>query len=64
MSNPVLNIYQKLDLETFCRYTQVNDQTVLFLIIQFSMSTKLDGSKHCNVLPTIQLNISHLFKHG
>ena len=33
--------------------TQLNDQTVLFQIIQFSMSIKLNGSKYCYVLLTI-----------
>ena len=42
-------------------YIQLNDQTVLFLTIQFSISTELKSSKYCHVLLTIQLNISHLF---
>ena len=33
--------------------------TVLFETIQFSMSTKLNGSKYCHVSLTIQLSISH-----
>ena len=37
----------------------LSDQTVLFLTIQFSMSTKLNASKYCYVSETIQLNISH-----
>ena len=32
----------------FYRYTQLNDQTVLFQTIQFK-STKLNGSKYCYV---------------
>ena len=39
----------------------LNDQTVLFLTIQFSMSTKLNGSKYCYISLTIQFSISHLF---
>ena len=35
---------------------QLNDQTVLFLTIQFI--TKLNGFKFCNVLLTIQINNS------
>ena len=42
-------------------YIQLNDQTVLFQTIQFSMSTKINYSKYCHVSLTIQLNISHLF---
>ena len=42
-------------------YTQLNDQTVLFQSIQFSMWTKLTSSKYGYVLLTIQLNVSHLF---
>ena len=34
---------------------------ILFQMIQFSMSKKLNGSKYCYVSQTIQLNISHLF---
>ena len=42
-------------------YTRLNDQTVLFLTTQFSISQqKLNGSKYCYVLLIIQLNISHL----
>ena len=41
-------------------YTQLNDQTVLLLTIQFSMSTKLNSSKYFNVTLTIQLKISDL----
>ena len=41
--------------------THLNDQTVLFLTTQFSMLIKLNGSKHCYVSLTIQLNICHLF---
>ena len=48
-------------VKTFCRYTELNDQTILF---QFSMSTKLNYSKYCYVSLTIQLNISHLFTHN
>ena len=44
-------------------YTQLNDKTVLFQTIQFSMSTKLNGSKYCYVslavlFLTIQFSIS------
>ena len=46
------------------RYTQLNDQTALFLTIQFIVSQQLNDSKYCNVLQTIQLNINHLFKHS
>ena len=42
-------------------FTQLNNQTVLFQTIQFSWSTKLNGSKYCYVSLTIQLNISDLF---
>ena len=45
-------------------YTQLNDQTFLFQTTQFSMSTKLNGSKYSHVSLTIQLNISHLFIHS
>ena len=42
MPNPaftcILNIY---DLQTFCWYKQLNNQTVLFLTIQFSVSQKI-----------------------
>ena len=41
-------------------YTHLNDQTVLFQAIQFSMSTKLNDSKYCYVSLIIQLNINHL----
>ena len=41
--------------------TQLNNQTVLFITIQFNMSAKLNGSKYSYILQTIQLNISHLF---
>ena len=44
-------------------YTQLNDQTVLFQTIQFSMSTKLTCSKYCYLSLTIQQN-SHLFAHS
>ena len=30
-------------------YTQLNDQTVLFVTIEFSMSTKLNSFKYCYV---------------
>ena len=43
--------------------THLNIKTVLFQTIQFSKSTKLNGSKYCDVSLTIQLNISHLFTH-
>ena len=39
-------------------YTELNDQTVLFLTIRFSMSIKLYSSKLCSVSLTIQLNIT------
>ena len=62
MLNPVstyiLNIWF---INTFFRYTQLNDHTVLFLTIQLSTSTKLNGSKYCYVSLIIQLNITHLF---
>ena len=45
-------------------YTQLNDQTVLFPTIQFSMSTKLIVSKYCKVSLSIQLKIIHLFTHS
>ena len=48
----------------FFVYTHLNVKTVLFQIIQFSMSTKLNGSKYCYISLTIQLNISHLFTHS
>ena len=39
MPNPVFTyILDKQIVNTFCRYTQLNDQTVLFLTIQFSIS--------------------------
>ena len=41
--------------------TQLNDQTVLFQTIQFSMSKKLNGSNYSYVSLKIQLNISHFF---
>ena len=41
------------------RYTQLNDQMVLFLTILFGMS-KLISSKYCYVSLKIQLNISPL----
>ena len=44
-------------------YTQLNDQTVLFQTIQFSMSIKLNGSKYCYVSLTIQLNQSFVYMH-
>ena len=40
--------------------TQFKVKTVLFQTIQFSMSTKLNGSKYCYVPLTIQLKISHV----
>ena len=45
-------------------FTQLNVKTVLFLTIQFSMSTKLNGSEYCYVSVTIQLTIRHLFSHS
>ena len=42
-------------------YTQWKGQTVLFQTIQFNKSTKLNGSKYCQISLTIQLSISHLF---
>ena len=52
--NPVftntLNIWF---VNTFWRYTQLNDQTVLFLTTQFIRSTKLNGSKYYYVSLTI-----------
>ena len=45
-------------------FTQLNDETVLFQAIQFSMSAKLKGSKYSHKLLTIQLNISPLFTHS
>ena len=45
-------------------YTQLNDQTILFQIIQFCTSTKLNGSKYFYVSSTIQTDISHLFTHS
>ena len=52
MPNPVyIYIYIYISniwfVNTFYRYTQLNYLTVLFLIIQFSMLTKLNGSKSC-----------------
>ena len=46
-------------LNTFFVYTRLILQTVLFQIIQFSMSIKLNSSKYYYVSLTIQLNISH-----
>ena len=43
-------------------YTQLNELTVLFQTIQFSISE--NGSKYCDVSLTNQLNISHLFTHS
>ena len=58
----ILNIWL---VNIFCRLKKLNDQMVLFLTIQFSIkSTKLNGSKYCNVSLTIQLNISYLFTHS
>ena len=38
MPNSVLTyMWNILFIDTFCRYTQLNDQTVLFLTIQFSI---------------------------
>ena len=45
-------------------YTQLNDQTVLFQTIQFSISTKLNISKYCYVSLTIQSNIDHLYTYN
>ena len=36
-------------------------KTVLFQAIQF-IKKKLNGSKYCYLSPTVQLNISHVFK--
>ena len=44
-----------------CRYTLLNDQTVLFLTIQFSTSQLLKVLKYWYVSLTIDLNIYHLF---
>ena len=48
-------------VNTFCRYTWLNDQTIPFLTIQL---TKLNSSKYWYVSLTIQLNISHSFTHS
>ena len=45
-------------VNTFCRYAQLNDQTVLFQIIHFNMSTKLNGSKYCYVSPVWRGNMT------
>ena len=50
-------------LNTLCRYTQLNEPTVLFLTIQSSMS-QLNNFKYCYVSLTIQLNISYLLTHS
>ena len=44
-------------------YTELNDQTILFLTIHFSLSTKFNGSKYWFESQTIQLNISHSLLH-
>ena len=39
MPNPVFTYISNIwFVNTFCRYIQLNDQTVLFLTIQFSIS--------------------------
>ena len=48
----------------FFVYIQLNDQTVIFRKIPFSMSTKLNSSTYCCVSLTIQLNINHLITHN
>ena len=45
-------------------YTELNNQTVLFPTIQFSMSTKFNSSKYYYVSRTIQLNIRYLLIHS
>ena len=65
MQYPVFTYISNIWLvRTFCRYTQLKDQTVLFLTIQFSISKKLNGLKYCYVSKTIELKISHLFTHS
>ena len=55
------NVSLTIQLNIIRVYTQLNDQTVLFLIIQFSISQQsLHGSKYCYVSLTIQLNIIRL----
>ena len=39
----------------------LNDQTVLFQINPFNVSTESNGSSHCYISLTIQLNLSRLF---
>ena len=56
----LINTNNSINHQSFV-YTQLNDQTVLFQGIQFSMSTKLNSSKYSYESLTIQLNISHLF---
>ena len=56
--NPVFIYVLDISFENkLGRYTQLNDQTVLFL-------TKCNSSKYCYVQLTIQLNISNLFTHS
>ena len=54
MPKPIFTyIFNTWFANIFCWYTQLNDQTVSFETIKFSMS-----------LATIQPNINHLFKHN
>ena len=58
----ILNIWF---VNTFCRFTQLNDQTLLILTIQLTISQKkLNSSKYCYVSLTIQSNISYLFTYS
>ena len=52
MPNPIFTYILNVWFEnTFFRYTELRDQTVLFLTIQFShKSIKLNGSKFCYLL--------------
>ena len=64
ISNPVFTCISNIWLvNTSCKYTQVNNQTVLYLTSHFRMNQQ-NGSKYCYVSLTIQLNITHLFEHG
>ena len=44
-------------------YTQLNDQTILFQTIHFSILKNLNNFKYCYVSLMIHLNISYLFTH-
>ena len=60
---PVIAVSRRFQLNISHLFTHLNDQTFLFLRIQFSISQQSEIVAIITVSLTIQLNMSNLFTH-